>query len=174
MKKLVVLFAVFIFILSGCSETPVSEKFGKIPIEEIPNEYRSDTAIENEDYVNLHGQISNENIMTKFLEKVDKNEEAFIRTVTYTIEGDPIIYDFYYNGNIFTVTTDNTRDAFGGSGKKRETKEYKYLKTHSIIDNVNGEYIYLVVTNTENFDDFNYFPDENTVILMLKEWIRKN
>lgn len=174
MKKLIVLLSIFIFILAGCSEKPISEKFGKIPIEEIPDKYVPDTAVENGDYVNLHGQISNEDIMTDFLEKVDKNKEAFIRTVQYTIEGDPIINDFYFDGNKFTVTTDNTRDAFGGSDKKRETKEYKYLKTHSIIDSVNGEYVYLVVTNTKNLDDFNYFPDENTIILMLYKWIRTN
>lgn len=164
MKKLSVFIFILLFILSGCSKTPV-EQFGKIPISKLPKEYLPDTAIENGDYVNLHGEISNENVMADFLEKVDKNEEAFMRTVQYTIEGDPLINDFYYDKNKFTVTTDNTRDAWGGSYAIRETKEFKYLKTHSIIDPVNGEYIYTVVTNLENFDDMIYFPGENTVIL---------
>ena len=164
MKKLFILIFILMLVLSGCSKTP-AEQFGKIPISKLPKEYLPDTAIENGDYVNLHGKISNENIMIDFLEKVDKNEEAFIRTVQYTIEGDPIISDFYYDKSKFTVITDNTRDAFGGNNKKRETKEFKYLKTHSIIDPVNGEYIYTVATNSENFDDMIYFPGENTVIL---------
>ena len=164
MKKLFILIFIFLFILTGCSKTP-AEQFGKTHINELPKEYISDIAIENGDYVNLHGIISNENIMIDFLEKVDKNEEAFIRTVQYTIEGDPVINDFYYDKNIFTVTTDNTRDAFGGNNTKRETKKYKYFKTYSSIDTVNGEYIYLVVTNLEILDNMIYFPDENTVIL---------
>jgi len=170
MKKNIFIIFVFIFILSGCSEklismNEISEKFGKISIDDIPKNYLPSEAIENGDYVNLHGIISNENVMIDFLEKVDKNEEAFIRTVLYTIEGDPIINDFYYNRNKFTVTTDNTRDMWGGENKKRETKEFKYLKTHSIFDPVNGEYNYHVVTNLETFDDMIYFPDENMVVL---------
>jgi len=164
MKKIFAFIFILLFILSGCSDR-VSKKFGKIPSEELPKEYPPDTAIENGDYVDLHGKISNKDIMINFLEKVNKNEEAYIRTVQYTIEGDPVICDFYYDKNKFIVTTDNTRDTFGGKNAIRETKEYKYLKTHSIIDNINGEYIYLVVTNLENFDDMIYFPDENTVIL---------
>jgi hypothetical protein len=168
MKKLIILLFVSLFILSGCSSDieKAAEQFGKIPNKELPKEYPPDIAIKNGDYVNLHGIISNEDVMNEFLEKIEKNEEAFIRTVQYTIEGEPVIYDFYYDKNKFTVVTDHTRHTFAGKNAVKEEKELKYLKTHSIIDNVNGEYIYLVVTNLENFDNMPYFPDENTVILM--------
>lgn len=167
MKKLFILIIVVLLIFSGCVSNTIAEKFGKIPIQELPKEYMPDIAIENGDYVNFHGEISNENVMNDFLEKVDKNEEAYIRTVQYTIEGDPLINDFYYAKNKFTVTTDNSRDRFGGKDTTREEKEFKYLKTVEI-----GNYSYLIVTNLEEiptnsdiyFEGF-YLPNDSSIIL---------
>ena len=170
MRRTIVFAIIFIIALSSCAEKAlksedIAEMFGRIPLADIPEKYSPDEAIENGDYVDVHGMITNGEVMTGFLAKVEKGEKAFIRTTSYTIEGDPIIYDFYYDGEKFIVTTDHTRDAFGGANLKRETKEYRYLKTHSLMTEHNYEYNYLVVTNEESFDDIIYFPGENSVIL---------
>jgi len=43
----------------------------------------------------------------------------------YTIEGDAIITDYQYDGNMFTVTHDATRDNFGV--RATTTYKFKYL-----------------------------------------------
>lgn len=80
---------------------------------EPPEKYTLEMAIANGDYVNCHGEIYNSNAMDTFLAKVAVPEEAAIRTVQFTVEGDPILTDISYDGTLFTVTEDTTQDAFG-------------------------------------------------------------
>ena len=84
-----------------------------IGLSQLPKDYPPDLAKENGDYVDIHGDIFNEEAMTEFLKDVDNNKNAYIRTVAYTIEGDPIITDFSYNGETFMAQIDNTRDKYG-------------------------------------------------------------
>lgn len=90
-------------------ETPAFE----ISLGDLPNPYPPEEAVSNGDYVNLHGQISNESKMTEFLEAVAEGRPAAIRTVNYTVEGDAIIGDIVFDGDKFSVSCDTTRDAFG-------------------------------------------------------------
>lgn len=76
-------------------------------------EYSRDTAIANGDYVNIHGEIYNAEVMDTFLASAAALEPASIRTVQYTIEGDPILTDVVFDGSVFTVTEDSRLDKFG-------------------------------------------------------------
>ena len=49
----------------------------------------------------------------KFVENVNQGTKDKIRVVRYTTEGDPILHDLEYDGEIITSTTDTTRDEFG-------------------------------------------------------------
>lgn len=89
---------------------PANQTNAGISNAELPEEYPLNTAVDNGDYVNLHGKIYNDDVMADFLNKVADKESAFIRTVIYTVEGDPIIIDFSYNSKYFSVTKDATRD----------------------------------------------------------------
>ncbi|WP_051475755.1 DUF4362 domain-containing protein [Bacillus sp. J37] len=67
----------------------------------------------NEDVVDTHGEITNLEKFMKFVENVNQGEEDNIRIVRYTTEGDPILHDLEYDGEMITSTTDTTRDEFG-------------------------------------------------------------
>ena len=116
-RSLFVLILAAILALSlGCGNAPI----------DLPKEYPSELAIENGDYVSVHGTIYNEDVLTDFLAKADRGEDAFIRSVDYTVEGDPIIKEVSYTKEGgFVITIDNTRDHFG---KPKVTKStYKNL-----------------------------------------------
>ena len=174
MKKVILLALLFILSLSGCSEKELTsddiyEKFEKIAINDIPSVYSPEEAVESGDYVDVQGDISNKDTMTDFLTKVENCEETFLRTVTYTADGDPIIYDFYYDGEKFTVTTDYTRYPRGTFGARSfiiDTKEYKYMKTYSrIVDD--HIYSYIFMTNLENIESADDIYGENCAILKI-------
>ena len=172
MKKascLLLCLLLLLLLLLGCTSS-ATEDFGDIPegvipIDQLPQEYSLDMARDNGDYiVDLHGKISNKSVMADFLENVENGEDAFIRTVKYTIEGDPIIHDFSYNEGKYRVTIDKTRDKYTSSDSRIiESREYKYLK----IFEANG-YSYLVVADTQNFDDpdFDYFSGDHGVVFV--------
>lgn len=84
-----------------------------IALNKLPKEYASEAAAANGDYVNVHGQISNEDKLTAFLDAASAKKRAAVRMVQYTVEGDPIISDIIFDGGKFTVWYDTTRDAFG-------------------------------------------------------------
>jgi len=63
--------------------------------------------------------------MDQFVVDVEAGVPAFIRVMTYTFEGDPIITDYKFDGKVFIVTIDNTRDMFS-STKSRKIESFKY------------------------------------------------
>jgi hypothetical protein len=89
MKK-VIRFMFLLILISGCSYNPSDE-----------------------DIVDSHGQITNLEKFMKFVENVNQGREDKIRVVRYTTEGDPILHDLEYDGEIITSTIDTTRDEFG-------------------------------------------------------------
>ena len=93
-------------------------------------------------YVNLHGSIYNDDAMTEFLTKVISHAPGSIRTVVYTIEGDPIITTFVYNANYYSVTIDTTRDKFGAG--TIESFRYSNLVLYTDED---AERTYYIVTD---------------------------
>ncbi len=103
----------------GSAPTPAPEATAKavssisIKLTDLPNPYPPDQAVANGDYVNVHGGTSNSDRMAAFLEAVYAKRAAAIRCTNYTVEGDAIIADVVFNGSMFTVDLDTTRDAFG-------------------------------------------------------------
>ena len=176
MKKTSFLLLSLFLLLFGCTSS-ATEDFGItpegiIPINKLPQEYSSDVAYENGDYiVDFHGKIRNKDLMIGFLEDVENGEEAFIRTVKYTIEGDPIIHDFYHNDGKYRVTIDTTRDKYASPDSKEiKSKEYNHLE----IFEANG-YSYLVVTDSKNLKnpDFDYFSGDDGVVFVYNYSLRE-
>ncbi|MDF2790542.1 MAG: hypothetical protein K0S80_3643 [Neobacillus sp.] len=89
MRKVIWIMIIFLLI-SGCSYSP-----------------------SNKDIVDTHGEITNLEKFMEFVENVKQGREDKIRVVRYTTEGDPILHDLEYNGEIITSTTDTARDEFG-------------------------------------------------------------
>lgn len=147
MKRMLILFVLFLCtILAGCSyaiepqesdfaspsltvvatptPTPTSTPSPfSIELSSLPTEYQPEEAAANGDYVSVHGvRYFNEEKLTAFLGAVSAKNNAAIRTVGYTDEGDPIITDVIFDGNKFTLWSDTTRDQFG----KRKIEQYEF------------------------------------------------
>lgn len=116
-KKWIVI--IFVFIIAAV---------GVLVYNNANKECPSSLAIENGDYVNIHGDIYNEQKMIDFIENVQNKEQDKIRTVVYTVEGDPIITDFNYNGSAFVVVQDNSYDRYSSGGTTK--KEFSNLLTY--------------------------------------------
>ena len=130
------------------------------PTSDLPYEYPSGIAIENGDYVNIHGIIANEDAMADFLAKVDNKETASVRTVIYTVEGDPIITTFSFNSSYFSVTTDTTRDKFGAQAI--ENRRYNNLVLYTDEET---ERTYYIVTDLSEVNKEIYYDGFDGVVL---------
>lgn len=80
------------------------------------------------------GDQSQENlsILSAFISQVNSGEDASIRAVQYTVEGDAILTAIDYDGTVFKVVQDSTRDQFG-QGMVTET-EADWASTFMVDD----------------------------------------
>jgi hypothetical protein len=93
------------FIISACSS----------------RSYNYETAIKNGDVVDLHGKVNNAERLEKFYGNISLTIKDKIRITQFTIEGDPLFYDFEYNGKEIKYTYDNSYDKHGKSNKETTT-----------------------------------------------------
>lgn len=121
-------------LISGCAGQktdpngaiePSEATNGFVPLAEVPEDYPFETAVERGDVVNLHGELTNTEAYEKFKSTLEKGEPTFMRFVAYTIEGDPILMDVNYDGTVFHLTQDVSRDAFAGGMDKVMSYTYK-------------------------------------------------
>lgn len=94
----------------------------KKKLEEIPQNYPINQAIKDGCVVVSNNSVFNKSKLDSFITNTEANNENrksdFIRIVKYTNEGDPIITDLQYKKDDgYTLTYDNTRDAFGADTK---------------------------------------------------------
>jgi hypothetical protein len=106
------------------------------PLHEIPADYSSEQAISDSVVVvtGYEQKVHNQEQVDRFyLDVTSGGGAGFMRVMQYTIEGDAIITDFYYDGEAFTVTHDSTRDKFS-TERDRVIKSYmfQYLVPHVI------------------------------------------
>ncbi|HWR20023.1 MAG TPA: DUF4362 domain-containing protein [Clostridia bacterium] len=150
-KSLYFALCMLLFVTAGCASTGIPDDTAVLPtqrptltiaqtpevlntpafmleLEDLPDPYVPEDAVKNGDYVDVHGNVSNANKLTEFYEAVDAKESAAIRITQYTIEGDAIIADVMFDGIIFHLTVDTTRDKFG-AGEITE-KEYSLIRTY--------------------------------------------
>ena len=98
---------------------------------ELPNRYPADLARENGDVV----QGSNFDKLDRFIDNFRANIPDRVRIVAYTIEGDAIIMDLFFEDGKLTLISDSTRDRFG----RGEITEYEL---RDVDWEARGEYIY--------------------------------
>lgn len=95
----------------------------------LPENYSKEQAQKENCFV-IGAMVHNDNLYSEFMDKYNKKENAFIRVVQSTVEGDIFIIDALYEArnNKIHLVIDNTRDEF--SAQKDRTIEYKiYEKT---------------------------------------------
>jgi hypothetical protein len=77
--------------------------------------YNPEQAVQNGDIVNVHGNLTNSDKWEAFLTNIEARTTDQVQITSYTIEGDPIFYNLYYDGQSIQYTYDNTMDNYGSS-----------------------------------------------------------
>jgi len=119
MKKLKYKYFLFVllFLLAACStNNPVGES-GRQP---MTKERPIVEGVNDVDVLNTHGGIEGFGSMQDFYENLQKGVASDLRIVHYTIEGDPIVTNLTFDGDLLEVEHDSTRDSYG-SGEIRTT-----------------------------------------------------
>ena len=78
-----------------------------------PNTYPYETAVKNGDVVMGAGGVENVEKLYAFMENTENSRVDQIRITAYSKEGNPIIFDLKFEGEIIKCTSDNTRDRYG-------------------------------------------------------------
>ncbi len=135
------------------------------PTMQIDSTYSPEEAIADGCYVeNINGKNNNKNleVAVRFWQNASQGICAYLRKVTYTTEGDPIIADIIYDGTKFYAVTDSTRDSFLGTGSRISSKEYSFLNTYEkdgkkIIYLANKEQVSQEEYESESLDTFTVY-----------------
>lgn len=128
MKKVVylMLISLVVVVLAACN----GENTGEEPqstLEPEPYTKVHVKGVGKVDVINTHGSIDGFDNMERFYNSVQHKIPADLRIVHYTIEGDPIITDANYDGELLEITYDTTRDNFG-YGTVTTKKCSKFIK----------------------------------------------
>lgn len=121
-------------------------------IRSLPESYSKEQA-QNDNCFIIGAMVHNDNLYSEFMNKYNKKENAFIRVVQSTIEGDIVIIDVLYEArnNKIHLVKDDTRDKF--SAQEDRTIKYKTYEKTGVWKYQNSEY--WVAYNGE-------LPDGNT------------
>lgn len=138
-------------------KTKVAEGYKNI--KELPEDYSKEQAQQDNCFV-IGAMVHNDNLYSEFMNKYNKKENAFIRVVQSTAEGDIFIIDVLYEAknNKIHLVKDDTRDKF--SAQEDRTIKYKTYKKTGVWKYQNSEY--WVVYNNE-------LPDGNIAEYNLDE-----
>jgi hypothetical protein len=66
-----------------------------------------------EDVVNRYVEVENVERFQEFYHNVLNGKKDAVRVVNYTTEGDPLLHDLEYDGDVIKSTFDTRRDKFG-------------------------------------------------------------
>ena len=119
---------------------------------EVAKEEQLGTALQMDNmFVLVHGTVEKgQHLWDAFLESVDAGKPAQVEIVRFTVEGDPIIETVHYDGEIFYLCVDNSRDAYRGNGDKYfEAKYSQLVKEENTLD-AGGRTIEYFLTDGEN------------------------
>lgn len=122
----------------------------------LPKNYTMEQAQKDHCYISTFYEVStDQSLYDTFMKHYEKQEAAFLRIIQYTVEGDPIIVDVFYNSadHKVSVITDDTRDHYASYEDQGITlRRYDKLRIWE-----DEGLRYWVATNS----DFNKFPEED-------------
>lgn len=138
-------------------KTKVAEGYKNI--KELPEDYSKEQAQQDNCFV-IGAMVHNDNLYSEFMNKYNKKENAFIRVVQSTAEGDIFIIDVLYEAknNKIHLVKDDTRDKF--SAQEDRTIKYRTYEKTGVWNYQDREY--WVVYNNE-------LPDGNIAEYNLNE-----
>jgi hypothetical protein len=127
-KGIYVIFSA-IMLLSACGTEP-----------ETQGENGAITNIDDNQIINMHGNVKNLERLDKFVERVGIGRSDEIRLTHYTIEGDPIYDEISFDGKELNIIHDTSEDKFGANErttiicKNIERSESETFLKYMLID----------------------------------------
>lgn len=105
----------------------------------LPENYSKEQAQKDNCFI-IGAMVHNDNLYNEFMDKYNKKENAFIRVVQSTDEGDIFIIDVLYEArnNKIHLVKDNTRDKF--SAQEDRTIKYKTYEKTGVWNCTNSQY----------------------------------
>ena len=115
-----------------------------------PDEYDKILQLDNV-FVLVHGTVEKgQDLWNSFLEAAETGKAAQIDVIRFTVEGDPIIETVHYDGEVFYLCVDNSRDAYRGKGDKYFDAKYSQLVKEETPLDAGGRTIEYFLTEGEN------------------------
>ena len=146
---------VSVYLVNGFSKAYIKQ-------EEIPQNYKLEDAIRDGYFIVTTDKKYNETLYTQFLNNIEKGIPAFLRAITFTIEGDTIVEDIKFTTDKkIELAIDYTRDNYLNE-TDRIYKNYIFDNISIYIDET-GEYLYAY-----NGDELNgeIIKTENAFLLL--------
>lgn len=176
MKKMVIAYLIIIIVvlISGCSSSQLESNVpkkeqpsqSKLEIEKnnvleiinpynyvdlsiLPKKYTFEMARGNGDVVWTHTEAYNLERIEDFMDNIENGIEDMIRVTAFTKEGDAIVKDLEYDGEVINLTIDSTRDKFSENPdiEKYEFKRLVIEKRYS--EDYRGTFIEYWLKNDE-------------------------
>ncbi|SDN15998.1 protein of unknown function [Psychrobacillus sp. OK028] len=72
--------------------------------------YDSETAAKNGDVINMNGPVYNFHRFERFLDNIEAKEAAYVRIANYTPEGNPTLYNLSFDGSVFNLEIDLSKN----------------------------------------------------------------
>lgn len=81
--------------------------------------YDSEKAVKNGDVINMNGPIFNFDRFDRFLNSVEAEEAASVRIANYTLEGNPTLYNLSFDGSVFDLEIDRSKNKERGDNPRK-------------------------------------------------------
>lgn len=128
-------------------------------LQSLPKKYTYNMAKKNGDVVWTHKGVYNLEKLNSFINNTKKGIKDTVRVVCFTKEGDAIIKDLEYNGEVIKLIRDSTRDKFSANPSVK-TYEYRNLVIENRYNNhYKGTFTEYVLKNSKE--------DRGTVVVQV-------
>lgn len=96
----------------------------------IPSDYSVEAAVKDNCFVMSFDKVESKDLLDNFISNSENGIIGFLRKVSYTVEGDPIITDVIFDGKKYYVFEDDTRDKFAGNDLSIYKNEFQYVNSY--------------------------------------------
>lgn len=170
LKMMITLFCTALLLASCSISGPSAPQAIGFPAVERP--YSPEKAVENGDVVHVHGRYFNLDSWLRFLKNIEAKQPDHVRITQYTIEGDPLFYEFVFNGKELEYLYDPSMDTFGGQGNGKKTTRCQSIGNEKKEESEHGTWYRLIGCESEEIGSTFGFIVEPNAKLMVQKRIR--
>ncbi len=118
-------------------------------LSEYPNDYEALLNQENALIITQRNVYAGQDIWDDFRMHVAERKPVQIDIIRFTIEGDAIIETVYYDGEMFRLCVDYSRDSYRGTGDAYYEATYPYMQMSEQILEDGKKSVEYILTNSE-------------------------